>query len=141
MKGALRWAAVFVVLAMGLLQWRQREERERVLALRDSLVEARGAATACSRALAISEAEFQVRDDRVDSLRSIVDTLEALDPRGVPAPRYAEYLATVDRYNDEVALWEADADSLQRAQEGCRGVVEHYNQLADSVRDHPDLNP
>ncbi|MEK9499448.1 hypothetical protein WI372_00460 [Gemmatimonadota bacterium DH-20] len=141
MKGALRWAAVFVVLAMGLLQWRQREEREQVLALRDSLVEARGAATACSQALAISEAEFQVRDDRVDSLRSIVDTLEALDPRGVPAPRYAEYLATVDAYNDEVARWEADADSLQRAQEGCRGVVERYNQLADSARDHPGLVP
>lgn len=134
----LRWIAVIVVIGLLALQWQRREE---LLALRDSLVDARGAATECRQTLAISEAEFRARDTRVDSLRSIVDTLEAIDPRGVPAPLYEEYLATVDAYNDEVERWEAEAESLQRSEDVCRGVVEHYNQLADSVRADPTLDP
>lgn len=137
----VRWIAVLVALALMTLQWQQRERREEMTALRDSLVDARGAATRCRQNLAISESDFRTRDDRVDSLRSIVDTLEALDPRGVPAPRYEEYLAIVDAYNDEVEQWEAQAESLQRSEDFCRGVVERFNQLADSVRDHPSLVP
>lgn len=137
MKGLLRLGVVVLVAASAVVAWQDRTERRELLRLRDDVVRARGAATECARDLAVEEAEFRVLDARVDSLRSVVDTLEALDPRGVPARRYGEYLTTVDSYNDEVDRWEAAAESLQASEDACRVQVETFNALADSVRDTP----
>lgn len=134
MTSLLRWTLLAVVVAWAVLQWQERTERRDLAQLRDAVVQARGAATECTRDLAVEEAEFRDLDARVDSLRTAVDTLEALDPRGVPARRYAEYLTVVDAYNDGVERWEEAAESLQAAEDDCRVRVETYNALADSAR-------
>ena len=134
MSRAVRWIAAALVVGLVGIQWRARAERQELERFRDRVLEARGAADACARDLAVAEAEFRELDRRVDSLRAAVDTLEALDPRGVPAPRYEEYLTVVDAYNADVERWERRADELQADEAACRAVVDHYNTLADSAR-------
>lgn len=133
MKHLLRLLALAAVVAVVTMQWRDHTRRERLRALQDSLTAARATALECRQELAIAESEFHERSARVDSLRALVDTLEALDPRGVPAPRYEEYLALVERYNAEVARWGADADALEGNGDSCRAAVERHNRLADSL--------
>ena len=137
MKSPLRWVLVAVAVALVALQWQERTERRDRQRLQERVVQARAEADACRRDLVVSEADFRELDRRVDSLRATVDTLESLDPRGVPAARYEEYLAVVDAYNEGVARWEAAAAELRASEEGCRDRVEAYNQLADSARGTP----
>lgn len=130
----LRGGVIAALLALVVVQWRaesQRRDRERLaVAVSDARTEAR----ACSQSLAVGEAEFRILAARVDSLRGAVDGLEGLDPRGVPADRYDEYLATVEAFNDGVARWETEADRLREAESACRDVVAGYNVLVDSAR-------
>ena len=130
----MRWALALAVLGIVGLQWRAATSRRALTELRTTAGDARTAARACSQALRASEAEFQLLAERVDSLRVVVDGLEALDPRGVPADRYEEYLAVVDTFNDGVERWESEADRIRSAETECRAVVERYNLLADSLR-------
>jgi anti-sigma factor ChrR (cupin superfamily) len=130
----LRTGVVVVAVALGTLQWRAASERAALTELRTETAEARTEARACRQALLADEAEFRVLAGSVDSLRAVVDTLEQLDPRGVPAPRYEEYLETVEAFNEGVERWEAETTRLREDETACRTAVDRYNGLADSVR-------
>lgn len=125
--------AAVVVLAIGT-QFRLRNQRRDDLRLQERVAEAKLSAEECTRTLAVSEAAFADLDTRVDSLRDVTAVFESLDPAGVPAARYEEYLGSVDRYNAAVADWEDSADSLRANETRCRATVQSYNTLVDSVR-------
>lgn len=133
-RGLVRGGFVVALLALVVVQWRAETDRRALDRLRVEVTEARAAARSCRQGLAVGEAEFQILAARVDSLRGIVDALESLDSRGVPADRYEEYLATVEAFNDGVDRWEDDADRLREAEAACRTIVSDYNALADSAR-------
>lgn len=122
-------------LALIPLQWRARAEREQALRLGERLAEARQAAAECTRTTAMVQARFEALDGRVDSLHLVARGFEALDPAGVPAPQYEEYLGAVDRYNDAVTEWETTVDSLRASESACRETITAHNVLADSARD------
>ncbi len=136
----LKWLAIVAGLLLITLQWRARNEREEAFRLGERVAEARRAAENCTRALTMAQAAFRTLDGRVDSLRAQVQDFEALDPAGVPAARYEDYLGAVDRYNDAVTGWESSADSLRATEAACRSTIEVHNSLADSVRESLDLN-
>ena len=122
-------------LALIPVQWRMRAEGEQALRVGERLAEARRAAAECTRSTAMVQASFESLDGRVDSLQLVVRAFEALDPAGVPAPQYEDYLGAVDRYNDAVAEWENTVDALRASEAICRETIEAHNLLADSVRE------
>jgi hypothetical protein len=63
-----------------------------------------------------------------------VTGFEDPDQGGVPGDEYGEYLATFDRYNDSVAVWESRADALRATEAYCRVLAEAHNALQDSIR-------
>lgn len=131
---SVRLVAVALVVLAIVSQIRLRNQRQDELRLQERVAEAKLSAEECTRTLAVAEAAFADLDARVDSLRGVTDAFEALDPEGVPAARYEEYLASVDRYNAAVADWEDSADALRSSETQCRVTVESYNALVDSVR-------
>jgi hypothetical protein len=130
----LRWLAVGGALALVTLQWRVRSERDEAFRLAERVAEGRRAAAECTRTLTMAQAAFQALDGRVDSLRLLVQGFETLDPGGVPAARYEDYLDAFDRYNDAVTVWESSADSLRASEAVCHATIEAHNNLADSAR-------
>ena len=104
-RAPVRAVVGVAILALVGVQWQQRTERRELRQFRDQVLEARATARECTRDLAISEGDFRALARGVDSLRATVDALESLNPRGVPAPRYEEYLTAVDAYNDGVERW------------------------------------
>lgn len=133
--GLMALSLVIVVsLAGGRILERNRLAAERQ-ALREALNRARISADSCKNSLAWEQREFMRFDQRVDSLRGVVEGYE--DPAqggGVPEADYEAYLETFDLYNSSVEDWKARADSLQAKEARCRASVEAHNQLADSVR-------
>ena len=107
---------------------------DRLVALRGVLTELRAAADSCQNALEREEEKLQAEDQRLDSLRSLIDYYESLDPRGVPADSYDVYIAIFNAYNAGVPLRTASAESLQAHWRDCRGIAEQHNLTADSAR-------
>ena len=101
---------------------------------RDELYRARLSADRCRSSLQTSEASLLGLGLTIDSLRSRVDSFEALDGRGVPAGRYEEYLEIFDSYNDSVAVWEGRERRLRSAEVSCRSTIEAHNALSDSLQ-------
>ena len=130
----LKWLAVVVGLLLIGLQWRVRNQREDAFRLAERVAEARRASEECTRSLSMAQSAFGTLNVQVDSLRARVQGYEALDPDGVPAAQYEEYLGAVDRYNDAVTRWESTADALRTTETTCRATIERHNSLADSVR-------
>jgi hypothetical protein len=125
---------------VGLLAWamtiarERRAERREVERLRTELAALRTASNECVAGVAQAQGEFEDYNERVDSLLDEVRDYEALDTRGVPGERYAEYLETFDAYNLSVPGWREQADSLSAQREACEALVLRHNTLADSVR-------
>jgi hypothetical protein len=84
------------------------------------------------------QARFEAQNGRVDSLQLVVGGFEALDPAGVPAPQYEDYLGAVDRYNDAVTEWETTVEALRASEAACRETITAHNVLADSAREGRD---
>lgn len=108
--------------------------RERLRVLRQDVSVLRSAADSCRAALESEEAQLLAGNARLDSLKSVIDYYEALDPRGVPADSYEIYLETFNTYNSSVPGQTAAADSLQSHWKACRAITEEHNALADSAR-------
>jgi hypothetical protein len=108
--------------------------RERLRVLRQDVSALRAAADSCRSALENEEAQLLASDARLDSLKSVIDYYEGLDPRGVPADSYEIYLETFNSYNSGVPVQTAASDSLQSHWKACRVITEQHNALADSAR-------
>lgn len=134
----LKWLTLVAGLLLVTLQWRVRSQRDEAYRLGERVAEARRAAEDCTRTLTMAQSAFRAMDARVDTLRMTVRDYEALDPDGVPAARYEDYLGAVDRYNDAVTQWESSADSLRSTEAMCRATIEVHNTLADSARERLD---
>lgn len=127
----------FVLLAAGGLVLhrvsRPPSFAEIIQPLRDTLRELRSAVEACQSGLEQDAAGFQRYEQGMDSLRSRVRELEAIDPRGVPADSYQSYLEAFDGYNDSVSRWSQRTDTLRLRWARCRELTESHNTLADSL--------
>jgi len=102
-------------------------------ALRTQLSEARSAADSCQAALADEEARLRASDARFDTLRSMIDYYEGLDPRGVPADSYDIYIAIFNDYNAAIPAREDAGDTLRAHEQACRAIIERHNLIADSA--------
>jgi hypothetical protein len=112
----------------------QRRFREDIEALRDELYRARVASDRCRSSLANSEASLQHLTTTIDSLRSRVDSFEALGGGRVPGEQYEEYLGVFETYNDSVGVWTIRSERLLDAEAACRQVIEEHNALSDSIQ-------
>lgn len=102
--------------------------------IRDDLREIRRQLNACLATQNRMEARFRSLADQTQWMREEVDRFEAMDPDGVPAQFYDEYLALVEEYNESIPEWERQAEGLQEYAQSCRTLVEVHNQWADSLR-------
>ena len=128
-------ASTMTVLMLGASRFMdQRRTTAEINELRDELYRARVASDRCRNALTGSESSLQVLTTTIDSLRSRVDSFEALGGGNVPAERYDEYLEIFDSYNDSVAVWEVRSERLLTSEASCRAVIEEHNMLSDSIQ-------
>jgi AcrR family transcriptional regulator len=81
------------------------------------------------------EARFQEAMERTEELRRRVEELESLDPDGVPAERYREYLEVFDEYNDSLPRWERLGDALRDQGVRCRRLAEAHNVRLEQLRE------
>lgn len=134
----IHWLVVSLIPLVTLLAYligRPARRQDAITPLVDSLEVLRGLADSCRTELDQGTAGFDDYDRRLDSLRTRVRDLEALDPRGVPADSYEVYLQVFEEYNDSVPGWTHRADSLRARWTHCRDLAETHNELADSVHD------
>ena len=135
--GLMSLAAVVVgllILSTLVRVMERQQTAEEISRLRDDLYRSRVAADRCRGSLQTSEAALRGLGLTIDSLRSRVDSFEALDRRGVPAARYEEYLEIFDSYNDSVAVWEDREQRLRTAEASCRSTIEQHNAITDSLQ-------
>ena len=128
---ALAAGALIVMGSMRLVD-RQRADDE-ITRLRQELYRARAGSDRCRSSLVNSESSLLQLGLTIDSLRSRVDSFEAMDGRGVPAGRYEEYLEIFDSYNDSVDVWETRERRLRAADASCRATIEEHNAFRDSL--------
>jgi len=102
--------------------------------LRGELREIRGQLELCRATQDRVELRFQTLTQDTERLREELDILEALDPRGVPAARYPEYMQRVEAFNEAVPEWERQAEELQAQSARCRQLAEFHNERADSLQ-------
>ncbi len=107
---------------------------ERLRVLRQEMADLRMAADSCRQALSGEEARLRASDERLDSLKSLIDYYEGLDPRGVPADSYEVYIDIFNTYNEDIPARAAGGDSLQVHWATCRDLTEQHNAIADSAR-------
>ncbi len=105
----------------------------RMQALRHQVSELRAAADSCRSALDDEEGQLRASDARFDSLKSLIEYYEGLNPRGVPADSYEVYLEIFTIYNEGIPEREAAGDTLEVHWEACRAITERHNQIADSA--------
>jgi hypothetical protein len=128
-------ASTTVVLIVGARRFvDQRRTASEITQLRDGLYRARLASDRCRNGLAGSESSLQGLTATIYSLRSRVDSFEALGGGNVPGGVYNDYLGVFDSYNDSVAVWEVRSERLLTAEASCRAVIEEHNMLSDSIQ-------
>ena len=130
--GALIVGGLIFLSAVRIVE--RKQTTDEINRLRDVLYQARVSADRCRGSLQTSEASLINLGLAIDSLRSRVDSFEAMDRRGVPAERYPEYLDIFDQYNDSVAVWEGRENRLRTVESACRATIEEHNMLSDSLQ-------
>ena len=103
--------------------------------LRDDLVSLRAEIDACLAIRNKSEIRFQALSRGTERLRQEVDSLEALDPRGVPSEAYKAYIGRVEDYNESVGEWERQTGELRDLASRCDSLVRDHNRRAEEVRE------
>lgn len=104
-------------------------------ALRDSIGALRARADSCRWDVDGRAAQLRAYNRRLDSMRSRVREMEALDRRGVPVDSYRVYLEAFNTYNESVAAWPPLEDTVRALDGRCRELAEQHNVLADSLRE------
>jgi hypothetical protein len=107
---------------------------ERLRVLRQEMTDLRMAADSCRQALDSEEARLLASDERLDSLRTLIDYYEGLDARGVPADSYEVYIEIFNTYNEDIPARAAAGDTLQAHWDACRTLTERHNAIADSAK-------
>ncbi len=107
---------------------------ERLRVLRQEMTDLRTAADSCRQALASEEARLVASDERLDSLKALIDYYEGLDPRGVPADSYDVYIEIFNTFNEDIPARAAAGDTLQVHWAACRNLTQQHNAIADSAR-------
>lgn len=130
--GGLILAGLVVTGANRVMERQQTVEE--INRLREDLHRARVSSDRCRGSLVTSEASLRDLGLTIDSLRSVVDSFEALDRRGVPADEYPNYLEAFDSYNDSVSSWEGRERRLRSAEAACRSTIEEHNAITDSLQ-------
>ena len=126
-SGAILWVGGKRIIG----QERMAQEVDR---LREGLYRARATAERCQRSIVGGETDLVELGVRLDSLRTRVDSFEALDERGVPQDRYETYLGTFNMYNDTASTWEERERQLRVAEASCRTVILEHNAMSDSLQ-------
>ena len=142
MSPVARWALLAVAAVVvgtllvtgGMRMFERQRTAGEINRLRSELYRARASSDRCRNSLANSESALRQLSVTMDSLRSRVDSFEAIDERGVPSNRYDEYLELFESYNDSVAVWEARERRLCAAETSCRATIESHNALSDSLQ-------
>jgi hypothetical protein len=124
---------VMIVLVSVRLVERQQTSEE-INRLREELYQARITSDRCRGTLLTSESSLLVLGMAIDSMKSRVDSFEALDRRGVPTGRYEEYLQLFDAYNDSVEVWDVRKRRLRTSETSCRETITEHNTLSDSLQ-------
>ncbi len=139
--GVTRWIAVAVFLlvmagAASRLARASRAHSSVVVAegLRDDLLDLRAEVEACLSIRDRSEIRFQGLASETQGLRSDLDSLESLDPRGVPAEAYDGYMELVGEYNDAVDRWETESEGLSELAVRCDSIVAVHNEQAEILQ-------
>ena len=128
-------ASSLAVLIFGTQRYmEQQRTAEHIEALRNELYRARVSSDRCRNSLATSDASLQDLTLVIDSLRTRVDSFEALGGGGVPSNRYDAYLEVFESYNDSVEVWEVRSERLLTAEVSCRETVDRHNALRDSIQ-------
>jgi hypothetical protein len=128
-------AALLVGGAAALQELRyQASPRGQAEAYHEVVRESRAEVETCFQDLERTEAHFRAQERLTNELRSRIDRFESMDPRGVPADQYEDYLEVFERYNASLPAWELRAESLRLTSERCRGMAEAHNERADSLR-------
>ncbi len=96
--------------------------------------ESRAEVEACLEELDRNETFFRAQERLTGELRSQLRSFEAMDPRGVPADVYDDYMEVFERYNASLPAWELRGESLRRVSERCRELTADHNVRADSLR-------
>lgn len=137
----LRWILPFlglVLLALGGAAMVERvrgpSPREVADGLRIEMEGIRTRVDACLATRARVELRFQAHVRETGRLRAAVDSLEALDPQGVPEGVYDEYLGLVEQFNAATREWEVLSAELQTQDPRCRELISAHNALGDSAR-------
>ncbi len=71
----------------------------------------------------------------LNRLRQEVDSLEALDPRGVPGDAYEAYIGRVEAYNESIREWERQTGELRALSSRCDSLVRDHNRRAEAIRE------
>lgn len=103
--------------------------------LRDDLVSLRAEIDACLAIRDKSEIRFQALNRGTERLRQEIDSLEALDPRGVPSDAYDAYIGRVGDYNESIREWERQTGELRDLASRCDSLVRDHNRRAEAVRE------
>ena len=102
--------------------------------LRDALGGVRARLDACLATRDGSELRFEALARETRRLRQELDSIEALDPRGVPEEAYDTYLTRVEEYNVAVPQWERQAADLSLLALECDSIAQDHNGRVASLR-------
>ena len=109
--------------------------QEKAESLRSEIDALQGRVDECLARRGALEARFQQAMDRTEALGERVRELESLDPDGVPAERYAEYLELFDEYNESIPEWERLGEALREEGERCRRLADAHNDRLERLRE------
>jgi DNA-directed RNA polymerase specialized sigma54-like protein len=143
MKALLRWPVLFLATlavvgaTLFIVDGRAGPDPRAEMAeeLRDEIRELQDRVDDCLDRRVGLEARFHEAMDRTEELRRRVEELESLDPEGVPAERYREYLEVFDEYNDSLPEWEQLGEALREQGLRCRRLAEAHNDRLERLRD------
>lgn len=134
--GATLVVAIAVVAGVSAMVERATAEAVRAQGeeLRDEVRAMRSELEACLDDRDRLEAEFRRQETRTNEMRARIDSLESLDPRGVPREHYDDYLALVDDFHESLPRWEGLARELETLSDECTELAREHNARADSLR-------
>jgi hypothetical protein len=134
LRAWLAASAVIVLLVIGYRGVRSLTAPDPDAVMRDSILALRAMADSCRAEVDSGVASMLAFNETLDSMRARVRDLEALDRRGVPIDSYDVYLDAFNAYNDSAGGWAEREDTVRDLDARCRGIAEHHNLLADSMR-------
>ncbi len=131
--------AVLAVLAGGASRLQRAVRANSAIAaaerFRGTLGGVRSELDACLATRDGAELRFEALTREVRRLRQELDSIEAMDSRGVPEEVYGAYLSRIEEYNVGVPEWERGAEGLAELALRCDSLARDHNERVDSFRE------